>query len=113
MISYIQSNGINLTFRPSNREPVTALKDFSIELAQGEFVSIVGPSGCGKSTFLNILLGLIKPDGGEMKQIAELIQVGTVVPHVDSVFPLEKIADAHRRVETGHVRGKVVIKVAD
>jgi len=67
MISYIQSNGINLTFRPPNREPVTALKDFSIELAQGEFVSIVGPSGCGKSTFLNVLLGLIKPDDGEMK----------------------------------------------
>ena len=58
-------------------------------------------------------LTLVHPDGGEMKQIAELIQVGTVVPHVDSVFPLEKIADAHRRVETGHVRGKVVIKVAD
>lgn len=67
MISYIQSDSINLTFRPPNREPVTALKDFSIELAQGEFVSIVGPSGCGKSTFLNVLLGLIKPDGGEMK----------------------------------------------
>jgi len=67
MIPYIESNGINLTFRPPNREPVTALKDFSIELAQGEFVSIVGPSGCGKSTFLNVLLGLIKPDGGEMK----------------------------------------------
>jgi len=67
MIPYIQSNGINLTFRPQNREPVTALKDFDIELAQGEFVSIVGPSGCGKSTFLNVLLGLIKPDGGEMK----------------------------------------------
>ena len=29
-------------------------------------MSIVGPSGCGKSTFLSILLGLIKPDAGEV-----------------------------------------------
>lgn len=53
-------------FRPKNRVPVTALKDFNLEVARGEFVSIVGPSGCGKSTFLNILLGLLRADSGEM-----------------------------------------------
>ncbi len=44
-----------------------ALDRFNLEIHQGEFVSIVGPSGCGKSTFLNLLLGLIKPDSGELK----------------------------------------------
>ena len=67
MIPFILARNITLVFSSKNREPVTALKDFSLEVGKGEFVSIVGPSGCGKSTFLNLLLGLIKPDSGEMK----------------------------------------------
>jgi NitT/TauT family transport system ATP-binding protein len=67
MIPFIQARNITLVFSPKNREPVTALSDFSLEVGKGEFVSIVGPSGCGKSSFLNILLGLIKPDSGEIQ----------------------------------------------
>jgi NitT/TauT family transport system ATP-binding protein len=67
MIPYIRASDIRLTFRPKNREPVTALKDFGLEVAKGEFLSIVGPSGCGKSTFLNALLGLLRPEGGVME----------------------------------------------
>jgi len=63
----IQAKDVSLTFRPKNREPVTALSALSLDVSKGEFVSIVGPSGCGKSTFLNILLGLIKPDTGVMQ----------------------------------------------
>src|ERR1700735_2249428 len=66
MVAYIQGRNVSLTFRPPNRAPVPALGSFDIDVAEGEFVSIVGPSGCGKSTFLNILLGLIKPDSGEV-----------------------------------------------
>ena len=60
MRAYIQGRGVNLTFRPPNRAPVRALQSFDIDIAEGEFLSIVGPSGCGKSTFLNVLLGLIR-----------------------------------------------------
>ena len=67
MTPFIQAKNITLTFKSKNRDPVTALSDFSLEVGKGEFVSIVGPSGCGKSTFLNILLGLIKPDSGEIQ----------------------------------------------
>ncbi|HYA29321.1 MAG TPA: ABC transporter ATP-binding protein [Acidobacteriota bacterium] len=63
----IQARDITLVFKSKDRDPVTALRDFNLEVGKGEFVSIVGPSGCGKSTFLNLLLGLIKPDSGEMK----------------------------------------------
>ncbi len=63
----IQARDVSLTFRPKNRDPVAALQNLSLEVARGEFVSIVGPSGCGKSTFLNILLGLIRPDAGVME----------------------------------------------
>src|SRR5258706_5766010 len=66
-IPSIQATEITLAFRSKNRAPVTALDRFNLEVHQGEFVSIVGPSGCGKSTFLNLLLGLIKPDSGELK----------------------------------------------
>jgi len=66
MASYISADNVNLTFRPKNRTPVTALDNFAIEVGRGQFVSIVGPSGCGKSTFLNVLLGLLSPDSGEM-----------------------------------------------
>jgi len=64
--SFIDASGVTLIFKPKNREPVTAVKDFNLQVSKGEFVSIVGPSGCGKSTFLNILLGLIKPDAGDL-----------------------------------------------
>ena len=67
MVAFIQTKNITLVFSPKNREPVTALSDFTLEVGKGEFVSIVGPSGCGKSSFLNILLGLIKPDSGEVQ----------------------------------------------
>ncbi len=66
MSAYISANDVNLTFSPKNREPVTALSDFNVDVEQGQFVSIVGPSGCGKSTFLNVLLGLIPPNSGTM-----------------------------------------------
>jgi NitT/TauT family transport system ATP-binding protein len=66
MAAYIQARNVNLNFRPPNRAPVCALDGFDIEVEEGEFLSIVGPSGCGKSTFLNVLLGLLKPDSGEV-----------------------------------------------
>jgi len=66
MASYISATNVNLTFAPKNRTPVNALNDFNINVEEGEFVSIVGPSGCGKSTFLNVLLGLIPSNSGEM-----------------------------------------------
>ncbi len=66
MSALIQATSINLTFRPPNRGPVRALQDFALDVGEGEFLSIVGPSGCGKSSFLSVLLGLIKPDSGDL-----------------------------------------------
>ena len=44
--------------------PVTALQDFSCDIAEGEFAVILGPSGCGKSTAIRIVAGLEKPMSG-------------------------------------------------
>lgn len=45
---------------------VTALDSVSVEIAQGDFVSIVGPSGCGKSTLLLMLGGMLSPSAGRV-----------------------------------------------
>jgi NitT/TauT family transport system ATP-binding protein len=67
MAAYIQARKVKLAFRPPNRAAVSALDAFDMDVEEGEFLSIVGPSGCGKSTFLSVLLGLIKPDSGEVR----------------------------------------------
>ncbi len=45
---------------------VAAVRDFSFEVADGDFVVIVGPSGCGKSTVLRLIAGLETCDGGDI-----------------------------------------------
>jgi len=44
----------------------TALENFSLDICQGEFVSLLGPSGCGKSSALRIIAGLSSPNSGEV-----------------------------------------------
>ncbi len=50
----------------TKKEEILAVDNFSYQLEQGEFISIVGPSGCGKSTILSILSGLIDDYEGEI-----------------------------------------------
>jgi NitT/TauT family transport system ATP-binding protein len=53
----ISIRGVTKTYRSARDEEVRALDGASIDIAAGEFVTIVGPSGCGKSTLLNIVAG--------------------------------------------------------
>jgi NitT/TauT family transport system ATP-binding protein len=48
---------------------VPALRGISLDIADGEFVSIVGPSGCGKSTLMMIVAGLTPPDRGSVVEV--------------------------------------------
>lgn len=52
----------------------TAVKDATIHVAPGEFVSVVGPTGCGKSTLLNVGAGLLAPTSGEVRVFGEPLQ---------------------------------------
>ncbi|MDO6729025.1 ABC transporter ATP-binding protein [Marinovum sp. 2_MG-2023] len=46
---------------------LTAIRDVSFQVQEGEFVSVVGPSGCGKSTLLSMTAGLYQPTEGEVR----------------------------------------------
>ena len=63
--SVISAKNLNLTFE-TNDGPVHALKDVSLDIKKGEFVSFIGPSGCGKTTFLRCIAGLEAPTSGDI-----------------------------------------------
>ena len=53
----------------------------------GEFLSILGPSGCGKTTILRILIGLLKPVGGQIiKNGVDITAVTPAERHMGIVF---------------------------
>ncbi len=54
-----------------------------------------------------------RPDGGQLRQIGKLIEDGVVVPAVSTVMPLNEAAKAHELSQTGHARGKIVLKIRD
>lgn len=55
----------------------------------------------------------VAPDGATLAVISRLLATGDVKVHVDQVFDLADAAAAHRAIESGHTRGKIVLKVAD
>jgi NitT/TauT family transport system ATP-binding protein len=55
---------ITVTFVSPDGGRYTALRDTTLRVAPGEFVSVVGPTGCGKSTLLNVAVGLLQPSAG-------------------------------------------------
>ena len=56
---------VSQTYQAQNGE-VAAFRHISLDVREGEFVSIVGPSGCGKSTLLSVIAGLLPPTQGRV-----------------------------------------------
>lgn len=90
-------------------------KSWRVVKQGGWLVSITGPvapeeteTAKASGTMISVV-----PNGEQLREIARLIDDGTVKITLDTVYPLEKVADAHRHVEGGHTRGKVVLKIGD
>jgi len=62
----ISINRVSKTFGQNTDRPFLALKEVSVEIRPGEFVSVVGPSGCGKSTLMLMVAGLLKRSHGDI-----------------------------------------------
>jgi len=76
---------------------VEAIRDITLSVQEGEFVSIVGQSGCGKSTLLSIIAGLIAPTSGELRIKGSVVkgpsrQTGYMLQH-DTLFEWRTILD--------------------
>jgi nitrate/nitrite transport system ATP-binding protein len=65
MDKYLQIENLGMTFEKRGQR-FEALRDISLTVRQGEFVTLIGHSGCGKSTLLNLVAGLLKPTDGVM-----------------------------------------------
>src|SRR3979411_2462186 len=61
-----------------------AVDDLNLEIAKGEFISLLGPSGCGKSTTLRMIAGFIQPSAGVIEKD------GVVIASAKRMLPPEK-----------------------
>jgi NitT/TauT family transport system ATP-binding protein len=87
-------------------DAVTAVQGLDLEVASGEFVTIVGASGCGKSTLLSLIAGLTRPTSGTIDiaatRVALMFQDATLMPwltvgrNVDLALRLRGIPRAER-----------------
>jgi ABC-type nitrate/sulfonate/bicarbonate transport system ATPase subunit len=64
---FIAFQNVHKMFRDAREgRMVHAIEDLSLDIARGEFVTVIGPSGCGKTTLLNILAGFEPPSAGQV-----------------------------------------------
>jgi taurine transport system ATP-binding protein len=65
-MSGLSIDKLSMRFDLPNGSSVQALKDVSLQLNEGELMSVLGPSGCGKTTLLNIVAGFLAPTDGNI-----------------------------------------------
>src|SRR5262245_35988271 len=63
-VALIRLQGISKVFKGDADDETWALRDVTLDIGRGEYVSVSGPSGCGKSTFLAVLALLESPTSG-------------------------------------------------
>jgi NitT/TauT family transport system ATP-binding protein len=73
-MSALALEGVRVTFVSPDGVRYTAVRETTLRVAPGEFVSVVGPTGCGKSTLLNVAVGLLQPSRGSVKVFGEALQ---------------------------------------
>ena len=62
-MALVELRGVSKSFS-KGEETITPLDNISMDIEEGEFISLMGPSGTGKSTLLNLVSGIDRPDSG-------------------------------------------------
>jgi NADPH:quinone reductase-like Zn-dependent oxidoreductase len=93
----------------------TQKRSFEVLRKGGSLVSIVGgpDQNFAREKGIHATGMLVKPDAGELAQIATLIDAGKIKVTISQVVPLADAAKAHQQIETGHTKGKIVLRVAE
>ncbi len=82
MDSKIELQGLVKTYRGGPQGPVHAVRGIDVSIARGETVALLGPNGAGKSTTIDMMLGLTRPDSGQVevfgKSPREAVDAGMV-----------------------------------
>jgi NADPH:quinone reductase-like Zn-dependent oxidoreductase len=80
----------------------------------GILVSIVGPPSTEEAKSYGVRSAFLSAQGGSslLGELATLVDSGKIKPMVEKVLPLSEARQAHELNETGHARGKIVLKVA-
>lgn len=61
---YLEIWKLQKSYPTASGPPAVIVEDFTLNVAEGEFISVIGHSGCGKSTVLSMIAGLSQPTGG-------------------------------------------------
>ena len=91
----VMVDAVSKTFTSRDGGEVEALRDVSLSVEEGEFVTILGPSGCGKSTLLHIVAGLLRPTRGRVvfEGAAEGARLTSIVFQEHALFPWRTVRD--------------------
>ncbi|MBX6391968.1 MAG: ABC transporter ATP-binding protein [Burkholderiales bacterium] len=86
------------TFEDDEGNVVEVIRDITLDIHDGEFISIVGPSGCGKTTMFNIIANLLEPTSGEivLRKARPRGKKGSPIGYMlqrDLLFPWRTILD--------------------
>lgn len=86
---------VSYTFTNENKQKNQVISNLSLEIKQGEFVSLIGKSGTGKSTIFKLITGLLKQDEGQILIDGKEISPGDVgyMPQRDLLLPWRTIID--------------------
>ena len=91
----------------------TQERSFSVVKPEGALISTLQEPDKGRAAERNIRVGryTAQPNGGQLQEIADLIDEGKVKVVVASIFELREVAEAQAALKDKHLRGKVVLKI--
>ena len=118
-LAAIELVGVNKEF-PSQTATVVAVQDVDLEVASGEFFSLLGPSGCGKTTTLRMLAGFEEPSSGRIllygrdmvgvppyrRDVNMVFQHYALFPHMN-VYDNIAFGLRHKKVDKDEIKRRV------